>query len=103
MYYEKRSIARKTEQDHQSPAVSKTSKQSEEHKTSTSQRRGESKNILTFLVKERKIDEELYFSMIPRGIRINAEQILTQSTASTFEYFHTTSPNILDTGVPLSL
>ena len=59
------------------------------------------KNILTILGKDSKFDEELYFSMIPRGIRINAEEILTQSTASTFEYFHTTSPYIWETGVPL--
>jgi len=31
------------------------------------------------------------------------EETFTQSTTSTFEYFHTSSPNILDTTVPLGL
>ena len=31
------------------------------------------------------------------------EETFTQSTTSTFEYFHTSSPNILDTSVPLGL
>ena len=31
------------------------------------------------------------------------EETFTQSTTSTFDYFHTSSPNILDTSVPLSL
>ena len=43
MCYEKRNIPLEIEQDHQPPVVSKTSKQSEEHKTSSSQKRGESK------------------------------------------------------------
>ena len=43
------------------------------------------------------------FQLMKPRLLINAGEILIQSTALTFEHFHTTSPNILDTAVPLSL
>ena len=43
------------------------------------------------------------FQLMKPRLRINAGEILIQSTALTFEYFHATSPNILDTAVPSSL
>ena len=51
MCYEKRKIQLEIEQDHQPPTVSKTSKQSEESKTSSSQKRGESQKHIDLFTK----------------------------------------------------